>query len=316
METIPQLNTNAAADAAFQAKERQFADMAKKLQTASKLSDVEKKDFEKAARGFEAMFVNMMMKEMKKGMLEDGLSIDGEEKKGSESFGAETLGPYADMLFSEDVSKSGEGIGLASMIYKNLTGEDLQTLTQQSTASALSVQDYKVPEPAIENENAVRPPLKPREAPATDKKDMAAINAGFQGRLSSRLERYEDIIKSAAARHDVPKALIKAVISAESAGRSDAKSPVGAKGLMQLMDGTARELGVRNSFDPAQNIDGGAKYLKKLLNKFNGRLDHAVAAYNAGPGAVEKYGGLPPYKETMAYVARVKKFIKQYDNEQ
>jgi soluble lytic murein transglycosylase-like protein len=115
---------------------------------------------------------------------------------------------------------------------------------------------------------------------------------------------FESCIATAAARHDLSTDLVKAVIKVESGFNPRAQSKVGAKGLMQLMDGTARSLGVQDSFDPAQNIEGGVTYLRNMLDRF-GSVPLALAAYNAGPGAVEHYGGVPPYAETQRYVQQV-----------
>ncbi|MFH1278949.1 MAG: lytic transglycosylase domain-containing protein [Candidatus Eisenbacteria bacterium] len=115
----------------------------------------------------------------------------------------------------------------------------------------------------------------------------------------------EGIVARAAKRFDLDPDLLRAVIAEESAGRPGAVSPKGAKGLMQLMDGTAREMGVRDPFDPEQNVFGGARYLRSLLDRFGGDLELAVASYNAGPAAVERHGGVPPYPETERYVEGV-----------
>ncbi|QRD62705.1 lytic transglycosylase domain-containing protein (plasmid) [Xanthomonas citri pv. citri] len=119
-------------------------------------------------------------------------------------------------------------------------------------------------------------------------------------------------IAYAVARTGVDEALIRSVIHAESSYRADAVSRAGAQGLMQLMPATARRFGVTNSVDPAQNILGGATYLRWLLNRYQGDTDLAVAAYNAGEGAVDKYGGIPPYQETQQYVSRVAMLLPQY----
>jgi soluble lytic murein transglycosylase-like protein len=120
-------------------------------------------------------------------------------------------------------------------------------------------------------------------------------------------------IRSAAEFNAVEESLIRAIIHAESAYQPDARSPRGAQGLMQLMPATAADLNVSNPFDPAENIDGGARYLSQLLAQFKGDLDLAAAAYNAGPQAVNKFGGVPPYDETQEYVRRVKILYRRYN---
>jgi soluble lytic murein transglycosylase-like protein len=115
---------------------------------------------------------------------------------------------------------------------------------------------------------------------------------------------FDQIIRAAADRAGLDDRLVKAVVEAESGFNPRAVSKAGAKGLMQLMDGTARSLGVKDPFDPAANVEGGAKFLRSLLDRF-GSLPLALAAYNAGPDAVERYGGVPPFQETRSYVERV-----------
>ena len=118
-------------------------------------------------------------------------------------------------------------------------------------------------------------------------------------------ERVGGIVRDAAARYSVSPGLVHAVVMAESAGNIGAVSSAGARGLMQLMPATAAECGVVNSFDPVENVDCGTRYLQRQLKHFHGNIMFAIAAYNAGPNAVDKYGGVPPYAETRAYVARV-----------
>ncbi len=112
--------------------------------------------------------------------------------------------------------------------------------------------------------------------------------------------------------NDLPPALVHAIIKAESNGQRNAVSRKGAKGVMQLMPFTSKRLRVADPFDPIENIEGGIKYIKELLVTFGGDLTNTVAAYNAGPAAVRKYGGVPPYQETRIYVRRVMDLYRQY----
>jgi hypothetical protein len=114
----------------------------------------------------------------------------------------------------------------------------------------------------------------------------------------------------AARRHNLDPALVQAVVAVESGFRPDAVSPKGAQGLMQLMPATARYLGVKDSLDPVDNLDGGVRYLRGLLQRYNGDVKRALAAYNAGEGAVARHGGVPPYPETLAYVRKVLERVK------
>jgi len=124
--------------------------------------------------------------------------------------------------------------------------------------------------------------------------------------------RLETLITHFAQKFQLDRSLIKAVIKAESNFNPQVVSVKGAQGLMQLMPETAKEIGVNNPFDPSESIYGGSLYLRKMLDSFDQNLDYALAAYNAGPGAVRKYGGIPPYEETQNYVQRVKRYYDYY----
>ncbi|KAI4448708.1 Membrane-bound lytic murein transglycosylase F [Eubacterium plexicaudatum ASF492] len=121
----------------------------------------------------------------------------------------------------------------------------------------------------------------------------------------------EQIFQKASDTYHVSKDLLKAMAKAESNFRADATSHCGAMGIMQLMPGTAASLGVTDAYNPEQNIMGGAQYISRLLEKYNGNLSYAVAAYNAGSGNVDKYGGIPPFNETQNYVVKVLRYLEE-----
>ena len=126
-------------------------------------------------------------------------------------------------------------------------------------------------------------------------------------------DAYEELIKEAADVHKLSPALIRAVMRTESAFNPAAVSPVGAMGLMQLMPALAEEMGVTDPFDPRDNIMGGAKYLRQLLDEHEGNIRLTLASYNAGPGNVRRYRGVPPFKETRNYVRKITELLETTD---
>lgn len=138
-----------------------------------------------------------------------------------------------------------------------------------------------------------------------NKNNKTNTNSINDNEINSLVEKY-------AKENNLDSSLVNAVIKAESNFNSDARSKVGAQGLMQLMPATAKSLGVEDAFNPEQNIKGGTKYLSNMLDRFNGNKKLALAAYNAGPNAVNEYNGVPPYEETQNYVKKVIDLQKQY----
>jgi soluble lytic murein transglycosylase len=134
----------------------------------------------------------------------------------------------------------------------------------------------------------------------------------FISKLDSN--QFDPIISEASKKYGIEAPLIKAVIKAESDFDPNAISHKGARGLMQIMPMNYRLLNVENPFDPNQSIEGGARYLRDMLDRYKGSLNLSLAAYNAGPGAVDRHGGVPPYPETTEYIERVMKYYQRYKN--
>lgn len=248
----------------------------------NRFSPEKKEQLAKASKDFEALMTQMMLKSMNK--TSGGMFGDDEE-----GYGGDTM----DTIFESEISKymsQSKSLGIAEMIYKKMTGEDLPNLKVESP----SVNKAKLQE-IIKNYKPEEKSVKPSD------KSM------------ERLEKYEPIINDAAESFGVSANIIKSIILAESAGNEKAHSSANAKGLMQLIDSTAEEMGVNNVWDPTQNINAGTKYFSKLLRQYDGDVNLALAAYNAGPGNVDKYNGVPPFNETQTYITRVKSYLKHFE---
>ena len=246
------------------------------VDTASKYTDAQKAKIEAAAKQFESLLTSMMLKSMTKST--NGLS-------GDNSFG----GDYFDTIFQNELAtmiSKNHNLGVAGILYKKLTGESMDSNTKVEQLQPLNIGIN----PKLEFNNNT-PPVSP------------------SSKSLDRLNRYEGIINSASEQYGVNKNLIKSVILTESAANEKAVSSAKAKGLMQLIDSTASQMGVSNVWDPQQNIFAGTKYLSQMLQKFNGNINLALASYNAGPENVQKYGGIPPFEETQNYVKRVLSYL-------
>ena len=242
----------------------------------------------KACREFESILLYRMLSTMRKAFQDE----DGEDS----GFGGDIFKSMMDEQLSLALAKSG-GIGLADMLGKALGIESEGT--RPRTGKEVQVSPVRL------QERSVVPTRSDGPGEATDRAARPkGIEPGRAG-LDGILKIYDSTIRAASQVFGVSADLVRAVIMQESGGNPKAVSHKGAKGLMQLTDPTARELGVSDPFDPVQNIFGGTRFLAKMLKTFKGNLELALASYNAGRGAVEKYGGIPPYKETQDYVKSV-----------
>lgn len=208
--------------------------------------------------------------------------------------------------------KAGQGIALDSIG----AIRDLPVFRQRRSvpvapfAGMLAAARGTPPAPAESSRSGTRPARVIKAPQASFANDRLGAN---ESRDSASFGGYADLIARASSRNGVDPTLVAAVIRAESGFDRMAVSRSGAKGLMQLMDGTARSLGVSDPFDPEQNVEGGTRFLSSLLNRF-GTPDLALAAYNAGPIAVATHGGIPPFRETQAYVRKVLDYQKGYQS--
>lgn len=240
-------------------------------------SPEEKTKLAKASRDFESMLTSIMLKSM----MQTTNGLFGENSYGGDMFDT--------IFFSEIAGKISEdkGLGVADVLYNKLTGESLNSLSRLTKMSPLRRSNVKL-NSLVEKFPVIQP----------------------SSSSLKRLDQFEKHINDASKLYGIDTNLIRSVILTESAGKIDAISTAKAKGLMQLMDGTAKEMGVRNVWDPRENIFGGTKYLAQMLRQYNGDIKLALAAYNAGPGNVNKYNGIPPFDETRNYINRVIGYYK------
>ena len=264
-----------------------------KIATGTDDPAIRRMKLKKASGEFEALFVNQLLKTMRASF--------ATKKKDDQGLGKDVFMSIADQALADKIGQHGAfGIGKALM----------KSFDQRENTSRLNAEETE-----------------------TNKKAYLPLqHSGFTSiktdsphfvRLSEKSKRYDvsrvttgqldDLIKSASRKHQLPNELIRAVVQVESGGNRFAVSRRGAKGLMQLTDSTAREMGVRDVFNPKDNIDGGTKYLSSLIRRFSGDLRLALAAYNAGPAVVARFGGVPPYRETVRYIDKVLSFM-QKDN--
>lgn len=252
-------------------------------EVSGRYSDTQKTKIAKAAKEFESLLTSQMLKSMDK--TTNGLF-------GSDSTGGDYFGTIFENQMASMISKN-KSLGIASLLYKKITGDSLDPKSAESELmKLLDSNRIELKKPAGLN-NSVAPSEK----------------------ASNRLSQYEDIINKASNTYGVDKNLIKSVILTESAANEKAFSSAKAKGLMQLIDSTASDMGINNVWNPKENIFGGTKYLSEMLRKYNGNLNLALASYNAGPENVQKYGGVPPFEETQNYIKRVIGYFNHLNGE-
>ncbi|MGB5106863.1 MAG: transglycosylase SLT domain-containing protein [Candidatus Zixiibacteriota bacterium] len=277
----------------------------------------------KATQAFEAIFIEQMLKSMR------ASSLDKQDKEES-GFGKDIMLSMADESVAKQLSKTGT-FGVGEALYNNLLNRlkvdeeakpGLQITSKRHIDGVAPVRSTKSlsdmpaairkddrmnsmtrePEPT-----PVKPSIVDKSAamlPWPNRSQAIVGRSEKQSRAHDRLDGYINHIRAASKESDIPEELLRAVIMQESAGDTNATSHKGAAGLMQLMPDTARSVGVQNPYDARENIMGGARYLRQMLNRF-GDIETALAAYNAGPGNVEKHGGVPPFAETQEYVKRI-----------
>jgi len=275
-----------------------------------KTADLEKEKLRlrKASKDFESLFIYQMLKAMRKTVGENPLTKDSPF---SGDYGKDT---YMDMFDQQlSLKMAGGERSIADALYNSMvkTLEGTVNPTGKVEIKPLNVENDKQEKIQIE-------PFKifPEESPVKQLIKIDKVGKFSAGDVppvkhDKIMRDYGHIVDKAAQANQVDSALIFAVIKEESGGNYKAVSPAGAKGLMQLMDSTAEELGTSKVLNPRDNIESGTRYLKQMINRF-GDIKLALAAYNSGPGNVEKYGGIPPFAETQSYVEKVMDSFANY----
>ncbi len=261
------------------------------LQQRSQNADGEEKALREVSRDMESLFVKLLLD-----------SMDKTVPRGDDSWDNSQAMQTWRGMFNEEISgQLGESspIGLADIIFKQLS-KDMARHKEVLPAGTVPGKDL----PGTTASSPVAAPQAPQP--------QAVAPARHHSTATQRVSDLRGLIERAAGDEGIDPALVAAMITQESGGDPEAVSPAGARGLMQLMPATARMLGVEDVFDPQQNLSGGVRYISQLLERFGGDEKLALAAYNAGPGTVDRYGGVPPYRETTDYVERVTRLKENF----
>lgn len=270
------------------ARSRSLEANLKRLQERADKSETDEQALRKVSTDLESLFVKMLLDSMEK-------TVPREEGAMGNSQAMQTWRGMLNEKLAETLGQNSP-IGLADMIYRQLSG-DMERHREVPPAMALP------PDPEVN----ISPDVSAAEHPIAPEPEPSGPVA--------RVERFRALIEQAAGEEGVDPALVAAMIAQESGGDPEAVSHAGARGLMQLMPSTARMLGVADVFDPGQNVSGGVRYISRLLERFGGDEELALAAYNAGPGTVDRYGGVPPYRETEQYLKKVERFKQTFRNQ-
>ncbi|HVP06717.1 MAG TPA: transglycosylase SLT domain-containing protein [Candidatus Acidoferrum sp.] len=273
--------------------------------------EAEKARLKKATKEFEAFFNYYMLKTMRQTIPKDEMA---QNLPLGDDMGKETFSDIFDMEVSHLMSSKGQR-SISDLLYKSMvkiveTQYEKPAATDKNVETEGSKKQTPIPLPMKAHRTPIALPKTTYKIQTHAAPSVPATKVSESGSHDSILQKFGQHIDEAARKNDLDSSLIVSVIRAESGGNEKAVSKAGAKGLMQLVDSTAQDYGVKNSFDPEENIHAGSRFLKHLLDRYKD-LGLALAAYNAGPANVDKYGGIPPFKETQDFVTKVKGFIER-----
>ena len=281
--------------------------------------EAEKLRLKKATKEFESMVMYEMLKTMRKTIPKNDMTKESAGLSGG--LGKDIFTEMFDMQLARKVTDGGSQ-SVSNILYKQVV-KTLEARYKKENpdgvTNLLNSNNVAKDHMPLKEKNFIEQPNRFKEIDKSkNSKNFHQLEKSNISRSNSTnrdpiLRKYGKIINEAALLTNLDPALIASVIKAESNGNKNAVSPAGAKGLMQLIDTTASDMNVKNVFKAKDNIVGGSKYLKKMLDRF-GELKLALAAYNAGPENVKKYGDIPPFAETKAYIGRVMKNIAEYKN--
>jgi len=276
----------------------------------------EKERLRQATKEFEAFFMYYMLKTMRQTIPENTLAKDTPMAGG---MGKDTFTDLFDMEIGRKAKFGGHN-SISELLYNSM--EKLIDARQAPETAAPGMKPLRQENLApveLKTINPIKIPSQSQEPKPLERGVREALPLQMAPRRVTQpvpddpiVARFGRFIDEAAEETKIDSTVIASVIRAESGGNPNAVSKAGAKGLMQLIDGTARDLNVQDVFDPRENIKAGSRYLRRMLDRF-GDLDTALAAYNAGPGNVEKHGGVPPFAETKNYVRKVNEFVREAD---